>query len=93
MAGSDTAIIGVDDTAISNGQRLRFRIYIDDGSASAMGGTAGIDTLVTYDGPTVDAAGDTWVQLPQTVSEFAPGISPPWAHGRDVRDRYRLAHR
>ena len=62
-----------DDLSVSNGQRLRIRIYLDDlGNINlASGHTA----TLTYSGPTGGASGDSWVQLPQSVAEFAAAQS------------------
>ena len=59
-------------TALTAGQRLRFRIYVDDiGSSSVAFGTmaAGFTTTVSYNGATAAAAGDTYVILPIAVTE------------------------
>ncbi len=64
-----TVTVAGDDTAITNGQRLRIRIYIDDSVATfkmATGFTATID----YAGTSGGASGDTFVTLPQSVTEF-----------------------
>jgi len=59
--------------AVSNGQRLRIRVYLEDfrGAPLVTGRTA----TFYYNGPTADASGDSWVQLPQSVAEFAAAQS------------------
>lgn len=65
--------IGGDDTSISAGQRLRFRVYIDD----IYGSNDGTQTMVTGYTATVyyagaDAAtGDTYFTLPISVTEYS----------------------
>lgn len=63
-----TVWVSGNDTAISNGQRLRFRLLIDDNNLAM---TAGQTITYTYSGPTVGVAGDTSAILPQTVTEFS----------------------
>lgn len=67
-----TVNVGVDDTSVTNGQRLRFRIYADDTADIAM--TAAKTATVTYSGTSAAAAGDTYVTLPQSVTEFVTSI-------------------
>lgn len=57
--------------SVAGGQRLRLRVSIDDTSTIPM--FPGTITLA-YNGPTAAAAGDSWIQLPQTVTEF---VAPP----------------
>jgi Concanavalin A-like lectin/glucanases superfamily len=61
-------------TAVADGKRLRFRIYLDDCADFAIG--AGQTATITYNGATADAAGDTWVALPLVVTEKSTGPSP-----------------
>lgn len=57
-----------DDLAISDGQRLRIRVYVDDASTNAL--TNGQTVTTYYNGTSGGASGDSYVILPQSVSEF-----------------------
>ncbi|MBI4457919.1 hypothetical protein HY633_03075, partial [Candidatus Uhrbacteria bacterium] len=57
-------------TALSAGDRLAVRVYIDDGSGVTMGN--GRTVTMTIDGPSAGAAGDSYVQLTEAVSEQPP---------------------
>jgi hypothetical protein len=61
-----TAWVAGDDVAITAGQRLRFRVFVDD---SAIGPYDGGSLTLHYNGPTVAARGDTYVILPVAVTE------------------------
>jgi hypothetical protein len=61
------------DVAITNGQRLRFRIYSDDKNGIAAG--AGTLNEIVYDASSGGAT-DTFVTMTQTVSEYAPKAPP-----------------
>ena len=83
---------GVRTTSVSNGQRLRFRLFLDDPALDLVsGGTV----TVSYDGPTL-AAGDSYVILNQSVTEFTGGAAedpPPYVGGGFygmVRDKSNL---
>jgi hypothetical protein len=65
-------LIAGDDTAVTDGQRLRIRIYFDDAPAANMSNQSASLTLY-YAGTSAGAAGDTYVTLPQTVTEFSSG--------------------
>lgn len=56
------------DLAITNGQRLRLRCYINDIATTQI--AAGFTATLTYNGPTANASGDSRIQLPQTVTEY-----------------------
>lgn len=60
------------DVAVTDGQRLRLRVFIDDPcySASVSGHTA----TLTYD-HTTTGSGDSFITLGQTVTEFSSGQS------------------
>lgn len=78
-----TANVSGDDLAVSDGQRLRIRVYIDDG-----GGPMGASQTVTfyYAGTSAAASGDSYITLPQTVTEYvaaSPYIPVGFAVGRD----------
>lgn len=77
-----TFYIAGDDTAVSNGQRLRIRVFEDDCAGASA--SAGQTMTMTYAGTTGGAAGDSWVTLPQSVTEYVAtaasivaGISRP----------------
>lgn len=79
------AAVGVDDTSVSDGQRLRFRVYIRDAGNVAMG--SGTTATFYYAGTSAAASGDSYVTLPQTVTEFSsarvprsPGIDSGFGH-------------
>jgi hypothetical protein len=75
---SDTAYfawVSGDDTSISAGQRLRFRIFVDDCGSGAL--ASGGNVTVTYNGATASAAGDTYVILPAAVTEQVPAFAQP----------------
>jgi hypothetical protein len=59
-----------DDTAVTDGQRLRIRIYFDDARGTAMLSTTDAGVLY-YAGTSAAASGDTYITLPQTVTEFS----------------------
>jgi hypothetical protein len=56
------------DTAVTDGQRLRIRVLVDDSAQSAL--VTGHTVTTTYNGTSAAAAGDTYVTLQQTVTEF-----------------------
>lgn len=58
------------DLDVAEGQRLRFRIYLDDFTQPMVGSS---NDTISYNGPTSGAAGDTFVILPQTVTESSGG--------------------
>ena len=59
-----------DDVAVTDGQRLRLRVYLDDRADIAM--LSGNTYTLFYDGTSANATGDSWVQLTQTVTEYSP---------------------
>lgn len=72
--GAQTVYVSGTDTAVTQGQRLRFRIYL--GSASGQM-TTGYTVAVSYNGASGGAAGDTYVVLPQTVTSAATLFAQP----------------
>jgi len=58
---------------ISAGQRLRFRIYLDDLGSGPL--VTGFTVSVSYNGNTPVASGDSNVVLPMAVTEQVPGVS------------------
>jgi hypothetical protein len=63
------AWVSGDDTALTAGQRLRFRLYVDDSGNAAL--VTGSTVTVSYNGATASAAGDSYVILPVAVTEQA----------------------
>jgi len=63
-----TANVSGDDLAITDGQRLRIRLYIDDISTTAMG--AGQTVTTYYNGTSGGASGDSYITFPATLTEF-----------------------
>lgn len=59
-----------DDLAISDGQRIRIRVYLEDAPYNGPLVT-GHTATVFYNGTTADASGDTWVTFGQTLAEFS----------------------
>jgi hypothetical protein len=70
-----TANLSGDDLAISDGQRLRFRIYLEDLSAGIMAPSQTVTTY--YAGTSAAASGDTYITLPQSVTEFVSSTPGP----------------
>jgi len=70
-----TAFVGVDDTAISDGERLRFRLFVDDTSLLVL--VTGHTVTFFYNGTSGGASGDSFVTLPQTVTEFVASTPSP----------------
>jgi hypothetical protein len=71
---TDTALFAWVDgpsTVVTTGQRLRFRIYVDDCADVPL--VTAFNTTVSYNGPTSAAAGDTFVILPVAVTEVPTG--------------------
>lgn len=79
-----TVNVSGDDLAISDGQRLRIRVYIDDISSAAMAASQTVTFF--YAGTSAAASGDSYITLPQTVTQYAPAstvIPVGFAVGRD----------
>lgn len=64
-----------DDVAVTNGQRLRLWVFIDDISTAAM--VTGHTATLFYDGTSSGASGDSFIILTQTVSEFVAAVPVP----------------
>lgn len=73
--GAKVAWVSGDDVSVTTGQRLRFRIFVDDCPNAALASTHTV--TVSYDGGSAAAAGDTYVILPQTVTEGGGVTYPP----------------
>jgi hypothetical protein len=63
--------IAGDDVAVTNGQRLRLRLFIDDSATAAM--ATGFKGNPTVNGTSAGAAGDTYLIFGQTLTEFSGG--------------------
>jgi len=63
-----SCLLAGDDVAVTAGQRLRFRVYVEDTSLNAL--VTGQTVTTYYNGTTADASGDSYVTLTQTVTEF-----------------------
>jgi hypothetical protein len=66
-----TFLVAGDDTAITNGQRLRIRIYWDDAVGLAMSGSGADNFVLKFAGTSLGASGDTYIILPETVTAFS----------------------
>lgn len=64
-----------DDLAISDGQRLRLRLYVDDGATVAMVDAFTVQTF--YNGTSGGASGDSYITLPTAVTEYIPFVPAP----------------
>ena len=79
-------LVSGDDLAITAGQRLRIRFYIDDWTGAAM--VTGHTATVEYNGAFPAGAGDTYVTFTQTLTEFVPAATP----ARNTQISQLLAH-
>lgn len=72
--------IGGASTSITDGQRIRLRIYLDDaafvGGSAINGMVSGQTATLYYAGTSGGASGDTYVQFPFTLTEYVPTNSP-----------------
>lgn len=57
-------------TTFNNGDRLALRLYIDDGNGVTM--ASGRSVYVTVGGPTLNAAGDSWIQVLEELRPARP---------------------
>jgi hypothetical protein len=69
-----TVYVAGPDISITQGQRLRFRVYIDDLEA-AMG--TGYTSTLYYNGSSTNTPGDTYITLPVTLTEIIGPPTPP----------------
>jgi len=60
-------------TAVATGKRLRLRVFIDDEDISPL--SSGRTASLVYNGPVANTTGDTWIQLPQVVTEYVPAVT------------------
>ena len=77
MTASEAAqsfLVSGDDLAVTDGQRLRIRFYIDDAGIGTGGAMAASQTVTLYyAGTSGGASGDTYLTFTQTLTEFAAG--------------------
>jgi hypothetical protein len=64
------------DIAVTAGQRLRLRMYIDDTRQFPM--VTGHTATLYYAGTSGGASGDSFITLPQSVAEFSAGVTVPF---------------
>lgn len=86
IATTETAYpiyVNGDDLAFTDGQRLRVRVFADDSAINPLA-LAGVNTVtIYYNGTSGGASGDTYLTLPQSVTEYLPpGKSPPFGGNR-----------
>jgi hypothetical protein len=74
---AETVNISGDDLAISDQQRLRIRLYIDDMPTTAMGASQTVTLF--YAGTSAAASGDTYITFPVTLTEYV-STTPDIAH-------------
>jgi hypothetical protein len=73
-----TFSIAGDDTTVTDGQRLRIRVYFDDAPGVAMFSDGGLNQFnLRYAGTSGGASGDTFITLPQAVTEYVSFPSGP----------------
>jgi hypothetical protein len=63
-----TINVSGDDLAFTDGQRLRIRLYNEDISSAAMGNAFNVQRF--FNGTSGGASGDSYITLPQSVSEY-----------------------
>lgn len=73
-----TVVLSGDDVSVTSGQRLRIRLYIDDGRANTVQQLQSMITGRTvttyYAGTSGGATGDTYLTLTQSVTEYVPAV-------------------
>lgn len=70
-------LVSADDVAVTDGKRLRLRLYLEDSNAAALG--AAQVATITYAGTSGGAAGDTYLTFGQTLLEYSAGTNTPQA--------------
>ena len=68
-----TANVSGDDLSISDNQRLRIRIYLDE-TSNAAGGASQTMTFY-YAGTSAAASGDSYITMPVTLTEKTSGTT------------------
>lgn len=69
--GAMTVYASGPDISVTQGQRLRFRLYLEDFEAALVTGYTG---TVYYSGATAGASGDTYVVLPVALTEYVAAV-------------------
>lgn len=73
LGTSEAAVRGYlsgDDLAVTDGRRLRLRVFVDD--MGQLPCVTGRTATLWYDGTSGGASGDSFITLPQSVTEYAP---------------------
>jgi hypothetical protein len=76
---SETAVqflVAADDLAVTNGQRLRIRFYIDNHINAPMAGSQ--TTTLYYAGTSGGASGDAYLTFTNTLTEFVAAVQVPY---------------
>jgi hypothetical protein len=68
---AETINISGDDLVITDGQRLRIRLYIDDMPTTALAASQTVTTY--YNATSGGASGDSYITFPVTLAEFTAG--------------------
>ena len=81
--------------SITNGQRLRFRFYVVNSGSAVINGNGTTSLLsIPYNGTSGGASGDTFIILPQSVTEYVASGGAPIAGFFDRRTpRRRIMQR
>lgn len=74
-----TLYVAGDDTAITDGQRLLFRVFYDDLPHVPAAQVTSF-SLLAHNGETGGATGDSYIILPQSVSEYSSNLNPRFQH-------------
>lgn len=79
-----TANVSGDSLSISQGQRLRVRLYLDDSAGSAL--VTGQTLTFWYAGTSGGATGDSFITFPVTLTEFVATVETrdPWLPSLDA---------
>lgn len=72
----EVCYVSGDDLAISDGQRLRIRVLIDDNSETPL--VTGHTVTLSYAGTSGGASGDTFLTFTQTLTEFVAAVRVPY---------------
>jgi hypothetical protein len=74
---ADVWYIAGDDLAVTDGQRIRIRVFLDDDVSSPMA-VRSLGSILFYAGTSAGASGDSYITLGQSVSEFSAGVTVPF---------------
>ena len=78
------ALFGINSVSVTDGQRIRVRLYFDDQGADAPGSQT---FMMSYNGTSSGAAGDSSLRFNQTLTEFVAAKGPPPVNERRNRRR------